>query len=66
MGLKRIREDSIVELNKKKNLAQLQKENEELQNKVTTLEDQLDSTQLALCDVYEQVLAVTTTDTEEA
>lgn len=66
MGLNRIREDSVAELNKKKTLAQLQTENEQLQNKVTTLEEQLDSTQLALCDVYEQVLAVTATNTEEA
>lgn len=61
MGLKRIRVDSIKELNKKKTVAQLQQENEELKEKVTTLENDLDSTNLALCDVYEQLLAATGT-----
>lgn len=59
MGLKRIRVDSIQELKKQKTTAQLQKENEELRGKVTALESQLDSTNLALCDVYEQLLSVT-------
>lgn len=59
MGLKRIRVDSIKELNKKKTVAQLQEENEELKQKVTTLENDLDSTNLALCDVYEQLLTAT-------
>lgn len=58
MGLKRIRVDSVAELNKKKSTAELQKENEALKKKVTSLEDQLTETQLALCDVYEQVIAV--------
>ena len=58
MGLKRIRVDSIQELKKQKTTAQLQKENEELREKVTALESQLDSTNLALCDVYEQLLSV--------
>ena len=62
MGLKRIRIDSIKELNKKKTTAELQKENEELKNKVTKLESDLDDTNLALCDVYEQLLAVTSTE----
>lgn len=56
MGLHRLREDSVAELRKKKTNEQLQKENEELQAKVVTLETQLTDTQLALCDVYEQVL----------
>lgn len=62
MGLKRIRIDSIKELNKKKTTAELQKENEELKSKVTKLESDLDDTNLALCDVYEQLLAVTSTE----
>ena len=59
MGLKRVRVDSIKELQKQKTTAQLQQENEELKKKVTTLENDLDSTNLALCDVYEQLLAAT-------
>lgn len=59
MGLKRVRVDSIKELKKQKTTAQLQQENEELNKKVTTLENDLDSTNLALCDVYEQLLAAT-------
>ena len=62
MGLKRIRIDSIKELNKKKTTAELQNENEELKNKVTKLESDLDDTNLALCDVYEQLLAVTSAE----
>lgn len=58
MGVTRIRVDSIKELSQKKTTAQLQKENEELQSKVTQLENELDSTNLALCDVYEQLLTV--------
>lgn len=61
MGLQRIRIDSIKELNKKKTTAELQKENEELKSKVTKLESDLDDTNLALCDVYEQLLAATST-----
>lgn len=56
MGLKRLREDSVKELKKQKTKEQLQKENEELQQKVTVLEEDLTSTQLALCDVYELML----------
>lgn len=59
MGLKRVRVDSVKELKKRKTTAQLQQENEELKKKVTTLENDLDSTNLALCDVYEQLLAAT-------
>lgn len=58
MGLKRIRVDSIAELKQKKTTAELQRENEELKTKVTQLENELDSTNLALCDVYEQLLTV--------
>lgn len=61
MGLKRIRIDSIKEMNKKKTTAELQKENEELKSKVAKLESDLDDTNLALCDVYEQLLAATST-----
>lgn len=61
MGLKRIRIDSIKELNKKKTTAELQEENEELKSKVAKLESDLDDTNLALCDVYEQLLAATST-----
>ena len=35
---------------------QLQRENEQLKEKVKTLEAQLEDTQLALCDVYEAML----------
>ena len=35
---------------------QLQRENEQLKEKVRTLEAQLEDTQLALCDVYEAML----------
>ncbi len=69
MGLRRLRIDSVAELAGKKTLAELQQENESLKNKVTALENELDSTNLALCDVYEQLLTVasasmTDTDTE--
>lgn len=36
----------------------------ELEAQSTTMEDQLTSTQMALCDVYEQVLSATSTATE--
>ena len=36
---------------------QLQQENERLKEKIKTLEGQLEDTQLALCDVYEAMLA---------
>ncbi len=55
MGLQRIRVDSVAELRKKKSVAQLQKENEELLSQVASLEGQLTDTQLALCDVYEMM-----------
>lgn len=53
------RKDSVAELRKKKSTAELQKETEELQSKVATLEGQITDTQVALCEVYEQVLLAT-------
>lgn len=56
MGVKRIRIDSIKELNKKKTNEQLAEENEQLTEQVTALADELTMTQLALCDVYESLI----------
>lgn len=56
MGLQRIREDSVAKLSAQKSRAELQTENEELRKKVAALEEQTDNTNLALCDVYEQML----------
>lgn len=63
MGLKRIRVDSVKELKKKKTNEELTKENEALKQQVSDLEaqstalsEELTSTQLALCDVYEMML----------
>lgn len=56
MGLKRIRVDSVAELQKKKSPEQLAKENEALKQKVSGLEAQLTDTQVALCEVYEIAL----------
>ena len=53
MGLKVIRKDSVKEKQKEKSRKQLQEENERLQAKVESLENQLTDTQMALCDVYE-------------
>lgn len=50
------RKDSIKELNKRKTNEQLSRENAELRAKVAALEEQVDNTNLALCDVYEQML----------
>lgn len=61
MAVKRIRVDSVKELQEKKSTAEIQKENEELKNKVADLTTQLEQTQLALCEVYEQVIAATST-----
>lgn len=58
MGLKRFREDSVADMRKKKTMKELQEENEALKTKVTNLETNLEDTQLALCDVYEQLIAV--------
>lgn len=56
MGLNRLREDSVKELNKRKTRKQLQEENEYLRGKVETLEGQVTDTQMALCDVYEAMM----------
>ena len=50
------REESIKEMNKRKSNEQLTRENEELRAKVAALEEQVDNTNLALCDVYEQMI----------
>ena len=50
------REDAIKEMNKRKSNEQLTRENEELRAKVAALEEQVDNTNLALCDVYEQMI----------
>ncbi len=50
------REDSIKEMNERKSNEQLTRENEELRAKVAALEEQVDNTNLALCDVYEQMI----------
>ena len=59
MGLHRVRVDSVAKLQKKKTMAELQEENE-------ALETNLDNTQMALCDVYEQLIAVTSAADKEA
>ena len=51
------RKDSVAELRKQKSKKELQAENEALQQKVTSLEAQMTSTQVALCEVYEQIRA---------
>ena len=50
------RVDSIKKLNERKTNEQLTRENEELRTKVAALEEQVDNTNLALCDVYEQMI----------
>ena len=47
------RQDSVMELRKRKTNEQLQQENEELRKKLESQSKQLDDTMLALCDVYE-------------
>lgn len=66
MGLNRVRVDSVAKLQKKKTMAELQEENEALKNKASSLETNLDNTQMALCDVYEQLIAVTSAADKEA
>ena len=66
MGLKRVRVDSVAKLQKKKTMAELQEENEVLKTKVSSLESNLDNTQMALCDVYEQLIAATSAADKEA
>ena len=65
MGLNRVRVDSVAKL-KKKTMAELQEENEALKIKVSSLESNLDNTQMALCDVYEQLIAATSAADKEA
>lgn len=48
MGLNRVRVDSVAKLQKKKTMAELQEENEALKTKVSSLETNLDNTQMAL------------------
>ena len=52
------KKESVAELRQQKTRAQLQAENEALLRKVTALENQVTDTQVALCDVYEQILTV--------
>ena len=42
--------------NRQKSIEELTQENEELRQKVSATENQLNDTQLALCEVYELVL----------
>lgn len=65
--LNRVRVDSVAELRKKKTMKELQEENEALKTKVGDLETNLEDTQMALCDVYEQLIAVSSSiaDKEE-
>ena len=66
MGLNRVRVDSVAKLQKQKTMAELQEENEVLKTKVSSLESNLDNTQMALCDVYEQLIAATSAADKEA
>ena len=61
MGLQIIRRDSI-KTRTQKTRAELQAENDALKAKVQALEKQVDNTNLALCDVYEQMLSGMETD----
>ena len=56
MGVK-VAKVSLKELhNRQKSIEELTQENEELRQKVSATENQLNDTQLALCEVYELVL----------
>lgn len=56
MGVK-VTKASLKELhNRQKSIEELTQENEELRQKVSATENQLNDTQLALCEVYELVL----------
>ena len=66
MGLNRVRVDSVADMQKKKTVAELQEENETLKTKVSGLETSLEDTQMALCDVYEQLIAATSSTDKEA
>lgn len=65
MGLNRVIVDSVAKLQKKKTMEELQEENEVLKTKVSSLESNLDNTQMALCDVYEQLIAATSAADKE-
>lgn len=56
MGVRRIREDSIAAGTRQKTAAELAEENEQLQRRMDELTMKLTDTQLALCDVYEQLV----------
>lgn len=62
MPVRRIREDSVSGNSKKPTREQLQRENERLKEQVKILEDQVEDTQLALCDVYEAMLGEVSSD----
>ena len=66
MGLNRVSVDSVADMRKKKTMAELQEENEALKTKVSGLETSLEDTQMALCDVYEQLIAVTSAADKES
>ena len=51
MGLNRVRVDSVAKLQKKKTMAELQEENEALKTKVSSLETNLDNTQIGRAHV---------------
>lgn len=56
MGVK-VTKVSLKELhNRQKSIEELTQENEELRQRVSATENQLNDTQLALCEVYELVL----------
>lgn len=56
MGVK-VDKVSLKDLhNRQKSIEELTQENEELRQKVTAAETQLNDTQLALCEVYELTL----------
>ena len=56
MGVK-VNKVSLKDLhNRQKSIEELTQENEELRQKVSATENQLNDTQLALCEVYELVL----------
>ena len=56
MGVK-VTKVSLKELhNRQKSIEELTQENEELRQKVSATENQLNDTQLALCEVYELIL----------
>ena len=65
MGLNRVRVDSVAKLQKKKTMAELQEENEALKTKVSSLETNLDNTQMAMAKTLDQVPALIRKQVEE-